>query len=93
MRRSFKHQNNFVKILTWRNNTDRENLNMSKGFIDSTGASDPLRLKLSFVKLRRLHPELFGWRGCFFKMRFGLRQLNANEAKTLLTGQPFSSNH
>lgn len=66
---------------------------MSKGFIDSTGASDPLRLKLAFVKLRRLHPELFGWRGWFFKMRFGLRQLNANEAKTLLTGQPFSSNH
>ena len=57
---------------------------MSEFHDDSTVASDSLPLQLSDVKLRRLQPELYGPRAWFFKHRYGLRQLNAGEARNLI---------
>jgi hypothetical protein len=57
---------------------------MSEFYGDRSSASDPLPIAFSDAKLRRLQPELYGLRSCFFKCRFGLRQLNAREARTMI---------
>ena len=58
---------------------------MSEFHDDSTRASDSQPIGISDTKLRRLAPELFGWRGWFFKQKWGPQQLNAREMRKLLS--------
>ena len=46
---------------------------MSKYHDDRTFASDPVSVTVSIQKLRRLQPELFGWRGLITVFHWGLR--------------------
>jgi hypothetical protein len=57
---------------------------MSEFHDDRSFASDAQPISLSDAKLRRLEPDLYGWRAWFSKTRWGLRQLTAREARRML---------
>ena len=57
---------------------------MSEYHNDKTAASDPGRLSTSMEKLRRLQPELFGWRGWLVRHAWGSRTLNARQTIAMI---------
>lgn len=57
---------------------------MSEFHDDRTAASDPQPITLSDAKLRRLQPELYGWRTWFTRAQWGGDQLTAHQARRML---------
>jgi hypothetical protein len=57
---------------------------MSKYHNDKTAASDPIAIRLSEDKLRRLQPELYGWRSFFTSMSWNGRKLGARQIREMI---------
>jgi hypothetical protein len=57
---------------------------MSKYHDDRTRASDSVAVGLSEARLRRLQPELFGWRAWFTGVGWGDRRLGARQAREMI---------
>ena len=59
-------------------------VDMSKYHDDRTAASDPAHICVSDEKLRRFHPELYGWKSWVERVPFGPRRMWARQLRTML---------